>query len=362
MKNTAWIIILSILLTSCKTEQATDAYVVNGVVKNMPDSTKILLYLYPNTYAIADSTIVLNEKFQFKGKLERPRLATIRIIKTGDSRIFWLENTSIGITGKMGDLNNSVITGSKTQEEAEILLSRKDSIFEEMRLLGALVNEDNMDSLLIINEELEFTEAKINKRFIEEYPNSYESLFRLEFGTMQKLEPEETAEIFSKLNKKLKESDEGKAISDFIKVNKRPKIGEKFVDFEQNDTKGLPVRLSNIMGKYTLLEFWSSSCGPCRAFNPELVEEYNKYKDKGFAILNVSLDTDKEKWLKAIEKDSIYWDNVSDLKGFNNQAALIYGVDAIPENFLIDENGVVIARLLRGEKLKNKLKELFTNL
>ena len=360
MKNTAWIIILSILLTSCKKEQATDAYVINGVVKNMPDSTKILLYLYPNIDAIADSTIVLNEKFQFKGKLERPRLANLRIIKTRDSRSFWLENTIISITGKKGDFNNSMITGSKTQKEAELLLSRKDSIYEEMRLLGELVNEDNMDSLITINDEMEFTAAKINKKFIEEYPNSYESLFRLERETMKKLGPKETAEIFSQLNKELQESDEGKAISDFIKVNKRPKIGEKFVDFEQNDTKGQPVRLSNIMGKYTLLEFWASWCGPCRAFNPELVEEYNKYQNKGFVILNVSLDTDKEKWLKAIEKDGIHWDNVSDLNGFNNSAALIYGVDAIPENFLIDENGVVIARLLRGEKLKNKLQELFS--
>ncbi|MDO6603970.1 TlpA family protein disulfide reductase [Arenibacter palladensis] len=223
-----------------------------------------------------------------------------------------------------------------------------------------MVNEDNIDSLITINDEMAFTAAKVNNKFIEEYPNSYESLLRLEVETMKKLGPIETAEIFSRLNKKLQESDEGKAISDFIKVNKRPKIGEKFVDFELNDTKGQPVRLSNIMGKYTLLEFWASWCGPCRVFNPELVEEYHKYKDKGFVILNVSLDTDKENWLKAIEKDGIEWHNVSDLRGFNNQAALIYGVDAIPENFLINDNGVVIARLLRGEKLKNKLQELFS--
>lgn len=359
MKNIGLIFILLAILISCKENRPADGYLVEGVVMNIPDSTKIVMYLYPKTEIAVDSTFVVNEKFQFKGIVDRPRLAALRIQSTRDTRMFWLENNNIDIRGEKGNFSKSEISGSKTQKEAELLLARKDSIYKEMDSLGSKVTESNMDSLLAINDKMEFTVAEINKKFIEEYPNSYESLFRLKQETMTKLGPKETAEIFSILNKQLQESEEGKVISDFIKVNKRPKIGEKFVDFEQTDPKGTPVRLSKIMGKYTLLEFWASWCGPCRAFNPELVEEYNKYHDRGFVILNVSLDTDKEKWQKAIEKDSIRWDNVSDLKGFNNGAALIYGVDAIPENFLIDENGVVIARLLRGEKLKKKLKELF---
>ncbi|HTO34757.1 MAG TPA: TlpA disulfide reductase family protein [Flavobacterium sp.] len=114
-------------------------------------------------------------------------------------------------------------------------------------------------------------------------------------------------------------------------------------------------------GKYTLLEFWASWCGPCRSFNPELMEQYELYKEEGFEILSVSLDTDKEKWEKAIQKDGLTWPNVSDLRGENNEAAMIYGVRDIPDNFLIDENGIIIARFIRGESLKNKLKELFDN-
>ncbi|WP_082794000.1 peroxiredoxin family protein [Roseivirga seohaensis] len=124
----------------------------------------------------------------------------------------------------------------------------------------------------------------------------------------------------------------------------------------QANVDGQTIQLSELKGKYTLIEFWASWCGPCRAFNPELVELYN---DQGFEILGVSLDSNKEKWEKAIEKDGLTWPNVSDLKGDNNEAAMIYGVRDIPDNFLIDENGIIIDRFIRGEKLQMRLKQLF---
>jgi thiol-disulfide isomerase/thioredoxin len=323
----------------------------------MPDSTKVVMYL--DMDSILDSTIVLNERFQFKGDVKRPTRVVLRIESTGDGRMFWLENKTIHITGEKGDFYNSKITGSETQVEAELLLERQDSIRTEMKMLGDVLTESNMDSLFAINEEMLDVAAGITKGFIKDYPDSYESLTALEGFAMRRLGAVETGKVFSLLNKELQTTEEGKAIAKFIEVNKNPKVGENYVDFEMADAQGLPIRLSDMLGKYTLLEFWASWCGPCRAFNPELVEEYNKYQNKGFVILNVSLDTDKEKWLKAIEKDGMEWHNVSDLKGFNNQAALIYGVDAIPENFLIDEKGTIIARYLRGDNLKEKLKELF---
>jgi len=152
---------------------------------------------------------------------------------------------------------------------------------------------------------------------------------------------------------------EGKAIAEFISNNKNLKIGDKFVDIKQSNVNGKMTKLSQIHKKYTLIEFWASWCGPCRSFNPELVEQYKLYKDKGFEIFGVSLDTDKEKWRKAIEKDGLNWENVSDLKGNNNQAAVTYGVRDIPDNFLIDDNGIIIARFIRGQELDEKLKELF---
>ena len=141
-------------------------------------------------------------------------------------------------------------------------------------------------------------------------------------------------------------------------MNKNPKTGEQFVDFEMNDTNGGAQKLSSIKGKAVLLEFWASSCGPCRQENPNLVKTYEEYHPKGFEIFAISLDESEESWKKAIEKDGLSWTHVSDLKGSDNKAGLIYGVNGIPDNFLIDQNGKIVARNLRGEKLDEKLAEL----
>ena len=124
------------------------------------------------------------------------------------------------------------------------------------------------------------------------------------------------------------------------------------------DTNGKARKLSDFNGKVVLLEFWASNCVPCRQENPNLVKTYEKYRPKGFEIFAVSQDITKTSWLKAIEKDKLPWLQVSDLKGRDNSASLIYGINAIPDNFLIDQNGIIIARYLRGEKLNDKLDEL----
>jgi thiol-disulfide isomerase/thioredoxin len=120
-----------------------------------------------------------------------------------------------------------------------------------------------------------------------------------------------------------------------------------------------PVSLDSYKGKYVLLEFWASWCGPCRAENPNLLAQKKIYGDKGFNILGVSLDKNKELWVKAIEKDGLTWTQVSDLNGWNNAVAVMYGIKAVPANFLIDPSGTIIAQDLRGDALNKKLKEIF---
>lgn len=356
MKNIGRIILAFAILISCQKNHTTDGYLVNGVARNIPDSTTILMYVDTNT--ILDSTMIINEKFQFKGKIERPTRVMLMIESTRDRRMFWLENHKIDITGDKGNLINSEIAGSKTQKEAELLLSRKDSIFKEMNRIEEMVTDNNRDSLFVIYNQMIDEEVEINKNFIEDYPDSYESITILT-NSKEKLGPVETGRLLSLMNKELQATDEGKSITHFIELNKSPQVGEKYVDFEQPNINGQPIRFSEVKGRYTLLEFWSSYCGPCRAENPELVKEYERYKDKGFVIFGVSLDVKKGNWIKAIEKDGLTWENVSDLKGYDNEAAMIYGVRDLPDNFLIDENGIIIARYIRGDNLKKKLKELF---
>ncbi|KAB5484489.1 TlpA disulfide reductase family protein [Flagellimonas hadalis] len=354
-------LIVSILLTlsiSCRDKLETEGYNIRGTARNVVDSTKILLYLYPNTATVADSTVVINEAFSFVGKVNRPTLAHLRIMSSNDDKTFWLEDNEITIIGEKGKFSEAQITGSETQRESELLLERKDSIYKEMKSLEALVTDNNRDSLFVIYEQMQHVEIDINNKFIRDYPGSYESLTRLNWSK-ELMGGEETARVFALLAPGLQSTEEGRSIATFIDKNRNLKIGDKFVDFTQQDSNGQMVSLSKIMGKYTLVEFWASWCGPCRSFNPELMEQYRLYSDKGFEILGVSLDSDEKKWKKAIEQDGLLWKNVSDLKGNDNEAAMIYGVRDIPDNFLIDENGTVIAQFIRGEKLEKKLKELF---
>jgi peroxiredoxin len=138
-------------------------------------------------------------------------------------------------------------------------------------------------------------------------------------------------------------------------------IGSKELDFTQNDTTGKPVSLASFKGKYVLVDFWASWCAPCRAENPNVVKAYQKYKDKGFTVLGVSLDGESTKiaWLKAIDKDGLAWTQVSDLKGWKNEVAKLYDVKSIPQNFLIDPNGVIVGKNLRGDELNKKLASIF---
>lgn len=164
--------------------------------------------------------------------------------------------------------------------------------------------------------------------------------------------------LYKQLSKTAKNTTYGKNVFDFLSLNKSPKIGDKYIDFAQQNIESKVVNLSDFQGKTILLEFWGSWCMPCRQGHPDLIKTYDDFKEKGFEILGVAADTDIKLLKDAIKKDSLPWQNVSDLKGDRNKAALIYGISYYPANFLIDKNGTIVAKDLRGEKLREKLKEL----
>jgi peroxiredoxin len=164
--------------------------------------------------------------------------------------------------------------------------------------------------------------------------------------------------LFKKFSKEIKNTYYGQKIREYITLNKNIKIGDKYADFSEQNTQGENIKLSDFNGKVVLLEFWGSWCGPCREGNPELAKIYNEFNRKGFEILGVAAETNKEQWLKAIETDKLPWANVTDFNGDKNKAALIYGISYYPANFLIDRNGIIIAKDLRGEKLREKIMEI----
>src|SRR5690606_5652965 len=318
--------ILVLLLISCKEKEK---FTLEGKTSGIENG--MMIYLVNEEFQ--DSTIIENNTFRFETIL--PYFPIQAVLRTKDNfayRYLWLEENSMTFDASNGNFLTANVIGSETENLSQKLYRAADSFPREER-------------------------HKMEMQFVKNNPNSIVSakilsVYSTTYGKKK------TSELYERFSKENKDSKYGQKIAKFIELNKEPKVGEQFADFEMTDLNGNPLRLSNIKGKIILLEFWSSWCGPCRKENPNLVKTYEKFQPKGFEIFAVSLDEDKDSWLKAIEKDNLNWKHVSDLKGNSNEASLIYGINGIPDNFLIAENGEIIGRDLRGEALNEKLKEI----
>ncbi len=326
---------LFILLSVFSFSQSKTKFSLHGKTKDIPDGT-VLLLQNMLTNKFIDSVVVKNNTFLLQTKISSFPIHVVLFDRSSSAKMIWLENNKMTFNSTETGFKDAIITGSKT-----------DSLVEVFRKEGRALKS---------YEEMVANEMK----FVQNNPNNLASAYTLSvmasvFGK------EKSTELFSNMSKENQQSEYGKRISSLLlDLNdlKPAEIGEKYRDFSMKNQNDVEKKLSDFKGKVVLLEFWASWCMPCRQDNPNLVNTYNKFKTNGFEIFAVSLDDNKENWLKAIQKDGLTWEHVSDLNGRNNKAALLYRINGIPENMLIDKNGLIIARNLRGESLDKKLSEI----
>jgi peroxiredoxin len=238
---------------------------------------------------------------------------------------------------------------------------RMDTIVNIWRAQKGTMPEDSAASFKRLLYARNVVGKEILKNFVASHPDSYVAFNLVVQDAIVVEKPKEVGELFGMLSSRFRSSEEGKVIGERIALAAKFSIGAPAINFSQMDDKGKLVSLSDFKGKYVLIDFWASWCGPCRIEYPFLRKAYSRFKDKNFEIIGVSLDDSKTLWLNAIKSNNFDWIELSDLKGKKNDVAVSYGVAAIPQSFLLDPDGKIIAKNLRGEQLELKLQELIKN-
>lgn len=355
------------------------SYTLKGSVTSIKEPVKVFLTYKVKGERMIDSTIMKNGKFVFRGTVGAPKEAHIVVKHNNlppdpttrpveDILPFLIEDRTITIAAK-DSIKNAVITGSPANDDnvkVTALLkpyyNKYDVLNNEFKVQSP---EKQKDSAYIASLERRANEIQaeiiaVKMKYVKANPGKYMALMAFNSTLPPEFDAIAAEKDFNALDPAIRKSDLGLELQERIAKVKKTQEGAEAPDFTQLDVNGKPVKLSDFRGKYVLLDFWASWCGPCRRENPNVVKAYQAYKDKGFTVLGVSLDKngDREKWLAAIEKDGLPWTQVSDLKAWENEAAKLYEVNAIPMNFLIDPNGKIIAKYLRGAALEETLEKV----
>lgn len=345
-----------------------------------PDANAYLVQNFGWTHEqIRDTAKLVNGVFQFRNTIEEPTKVTVvidhkpngvKIIpKTGDFMDLFLENGPIRITGvdsikyaniKAGPLN-------KTHQRYEsTVMERQRELYKPLEAMlqkmspAERKDRKTAEKMLNVMTTVANEVDSLTRNFIVENPNSAVSWSILQRLAKNDFEATNNADLFMQLSPEIRKMPSAAKVEKQIKADGTFSIGATAPDFTQNDVNDKPVSLSDFKGQYVLLDFWASWCGPCRKENPVIVKAYDNYKSKNFTVLGVSLDQPgkKEAWLEAIKTDGLPWTQVSDLKGWKNEVAVLYQVRSVPRNLLIDPNGKIVAKNLRGAALEKYLEKI----
>jgi peroxiredoxin/cell division protein FtsB len=344
--------------------------------------SKVLLTYISLGARKTDTSSLIQGKYRFSGIVDEPVLGNLRVVYQPDStgklpatnykrdvaQVFLQPGA---ITAKNIDsFSNVKVKGSKAhdafvqlKDQLKTLQAREDELSAKYSELNNGKDTAGMKALLpafdAINEDIKSVYAA----YVKANPKSPVALYAVSQVAGWDVVPEKVEPLMQLLPAQTRNLPSAKLLTEKIAVARKTGIGRPAMEFSQKDTSGNLVSLSSFRGKYVFLDFWASWCGPCRAENPNVVKMFNQYEGKGFTVLGVSLDqpNSREKWLKAIHDDKLTWSHVSDLQFWNNSVAVQYGIQAIPQNLLINPEGKIIGKNLRGEALQKKLAEIFAS-
>ena len=355
---------------------AQNNFTVKASVGHASAPGKAFLLYRDGTKIVTDSASLTDGKFTFAGHIEEPTLARLIVDHKGvgfaattnssDMTMMYLDKSEIKIAAK-DSVKKASFSGSPINAEYKKYLALMAPTQKELDAVSAqyrVAAKSDTTQLPALQKQYDATYERHKAKqfeYIKANPDSYISINVLREAAGAVIDVPTIEPVFNSLSARVRESYTGTAMKNSIEKRRAVTVGSQAPEFTQNDENDKPVKLSNFKGKYVLLDFWASWCGPCRKENPNVVKAYNEFKEKDFTVLSVSLDKPGHKadWLQAIQKDGLAaWTHVSDLQFWDNQVAKLYGVQSVPQNFLIDKTGKIIAANLRGEELISTLEKL----
>ena len=321
---------------------AGNEFLISGYVKGFANGTPVS-FLNQQTDQPEQQTTIENDHFEIRGSMPEPNFKILIFDNKPPAVVLFLDNSHLIIKGQKDSIQNLSIKGSPSQDQfTEYALATQP--YAQMFQQGGPVDPKAAADV-----------ERISANFVKKYPNSYVSPLAI-IRIIQTSGDIATVEgLYKELTTPVQQSSLGQYVNQQIQLGKINPIGSVIKNFTQTDTAGKPLSITSFRGKYVLVDFWASWCRPCRMENPNVVAAYKQFHNKNFTILSVSLDQAKPAWISAIKMDSLTWNHVSDLKGWSNAVATLFQITSIPQNMLIDPDGKIIAKNLKGAMLENEL-------